>query len=221
MATTQDYINQLKKDKQNLVAMLNTMGVEASSNETFTSLTPKVGTIVTDPILQDKTIEITENSTTNIVADANYDGLNSVEVTVNVASTPVETNESQHVSFMKLGTFVGTPPNYLNTANISRGTYLGFDIKIRPGQTYRVIGQSTYEYRILQVDETLATAIQNGQTTSDTAYIGDTGWTGKYNYTFEGVENVAYAWIVCRNPKNIEQKVDLEKALPVYVEIVE
>lgn len=36
--------------------------------------------------LQDKTIEITENGTTNIVADEGYDGLNSVEVNVNVSS---------------------------------------------------------------------------------------------------------------------------------------
>lgn len=36
--------------------------------------------------LQDKTIEITENGTTNIVADEGYDGLNSVEVITNVSS---------------------------------------------------------------------------------------------------------------------------------------
>lgn len=87
MATTQDYINQLKIDKQNLVSMLNGMGVEASNNETFTSLTPKVGKIVTDPILQDKTITITENGTTNIVADEGYDGLYNVSVTTNVGGT--------------------------------------------------------------------------------------------------------------------------------------
>lgn len=84
MATTQDYINQLKVDKQNLVTMLNNMGVEATDNETFTSLTPKVGKIVTDPILQDKSITITENGTTNIVADEGYNGLNNVDVIVEV-----------------------------------------------------------------------------------------------------------------------------------------
>ncbi len=85
MATTQDYINQLKIDKQNLVTMLNNMGVEASENETFTALTPKVGKIVTDPILQDKTIEITENGTQTITADEGYNGLNNVSVTTNVS----------------------------------------------------------------------------------------------------------------------------------------
>lgn len=90
MATTQDYINQLKTDKQNLVSMLNTMGVEANNNETFTALTPKVGKIVTEPILQDKTIEITENGTINIAADEGYNGLNNVDVTVNVKSSGEE-----------------------------------------------------------------------------------------------------------------------------------
>ena len=87
MATTQQYIDQLKIDKQNLVSMLNNMGVEASNNETFTSLTPKIGTIVTDPILQDKSIEIIENGTQTISADEGYNGLNNVEVITNVASS--------------------------------------------------------------------------------------------------------------------------------------
>ena len=87
MATTQDYIDQLKVDKQNLVTMLNNMGVEATDNETFTSLTPKVGKIVTDPILQDKSITITENGTTNITADEGFDGLNNVEVVTDISSS--------------------------------------------------------------------------------------------------------------------------------------
>lgn len=38
-----------------------------------------------DILLQDKSIEITENGTTNIVADEGYDGLNNVEVVTNVS----------------------------------------------------------------------------------------------------------------------------------------
>lgn len=87
MPTIEQQINQLKIDKQNLVSELNNMGVEASNNETFTSLTPKVGKIVTDPILQDKSIEITENGTQTITADNGYNGLNNVVVTTNVASS--------------------------------------------------------------------------------------------------------------------------------------
>lgn len=84
MPTIQQQLNQLKDDKATLNTMLNTMGVETTGSETFTELAPLVGKIVTDPILQDKTIEIKENGTTNIVADEGYDGLNKIEVITNV-----------------------------------------------------------------------------------------------------------------------------------------
>lgn len=87
MPTIQQQINQLKKDKENLNTMLNTMGVETTGNETFTQLTPLVGKIVTDPILQDKSITITKNGTQTITADEGYDGLNNVSVTTNIASS--------------------------------------------------------------------------------------------------------------------------------------
>lgn len=45
MATTTDYLTQLQADKQTLVDNLVAKGVEATSNETFTSLAPKVADI--------------------------------------------------------------------------------------------------------------------------------------------------------------------------------
>lgn len=42
MATTSDYLTQLQADKQTLVNNLIEKGVEANTNETFTSLVPKV-----------------------------------------------------------------------------------------------------------------------------------------------------------------------------------
>ena len=42
MSTTSEYLQQLQTDKQNLVDNLVTKGVSATSNETFTSLVPKV-----------------------------------------------------------------------------------------------------------------------------------------------------------------------------------
>ena len=87
MPTIQQQINQLKKDKETLNTMLNTMGVETTGNETFTQLTPLVGKIVTNPILQDKTVEITENGTTSITADEGYNGLNSVQVTTSISGS--------------------------------------------------------------------------------------------------------------------------------------
>ena len=65
MATTTDYINQLKTDKTNLVNNLNTKGVSAAQNETFTSLVPKVLDIETG-ITPTGTINITENGTYDV-----------------------------------------------------------------------------------------------------------------------------------------------------------
>lgn len=113
MATTQDYINQLKIDKQNLVSMLNNMGVEANENETFTALAPKVGKIVADPILQDKAITITENGTQTITADSGYNGLNKVDITTNIqtgGNTPTVgfiVNKWTNTGYPKEITFVG------------------------------------------------------------------------------------------------------------------
>ena len=42
MATSADYINQLKADKQTLVNNLVAKGVTATNDETFTTLVPKV-----------------------------------------------------------------------------------------------------------------------------------------------------------------------------------
>ena len=63
MPSTSDYINQLKKDKENLVSNLVSKGVEANEEETFTSLVPKVLDVKTS---EDLTDELTEQ--TNIIS---------------------------------------------------------------------------------------------------------------------------------------------------------
>jgi surface protein len=68
MPTIQEQINQLKIDKQNLVNILNNMGVEANDNETFTSLTPKVGTIAGK---EDLTNELTTYDSELTIQDNN------------------------------------------------------------------------------------------------------------------------------------------------------
>ena len=45
MATTTDYLNQLKTEKQTLVDNLNAIGIEATDDETFTTLIPKLSGI--------------------------------------------------------------------------------------------------------------------------------------------------------------------------------
>lgn len=124
MPTIQQQLNQLKKDKASLNTMLNTMGVETTGNETFTELTPLVGKIVANPILQDKSIEITENGTTTITADEGYDGLNNVSVTTNVAGSGGGGKYTpRHLSMLRFSNYTGTELDYevenLDTSNLT------------------------------------------------------------------------------------------------------
>lgn len=45
MATTSDYLKQLQTDKNNLATKLKEKGVDASNDETFTELVPKIDNI--------------------------------------------------------------------------------------------------------------------------------------------------------------------------------
>lgn len=78
MATTSQYLQQLLKDREALVESLVTKGVNASNNETFTSLAQKVKTI--KPRLQDKTVDPVEKGTNITFDDGTYEGLKTVTI---------------------------------------------------------------------------------------------------------------------------------------------
>ena len=78
MATTNDYLNQLKKDKQDLVDNLNAKGVSSFEDETFTSLVPKVLDI--QGKYQEKIASAKEDSETVISPDSSYDALSKVTI---------------------------------------------------------------------------------------------------------------------------------------------
>lgn len=84
MATTNEYLNQLQKDKQNLIDNLNTMGVESYDNETFTDLAPKV--LEVKGKLQTKTTKASESSDVIVNPDTGFDGMSQVTVSKIVAS---------------------------------------------------------------------------------------------------------------------------------------
>lgn len=185
---------------------------------TLDEMPTKIASIETgsaEPVLQDKSVTITENGTTNIVADEGYGGLNNVEVITNIEGG---NKQIQYITSMKAGTPIGTPPNYLNTGNKNRATYLEFDIKITPSKKYKIIGQEAFEYRVLQVDEETANAMKNGETVPNEMFIADTGYMGTHEFEVTAIENAAYLWCMCRNPNDYEATIELEKAVPVYIE---
>lgn len=67
---------------------------------TLEEIPSNMNLIKTKPNLQDKTIEITENGTTNIKADEGFDGLNNVDITVNVEGG---SNEKEYLYLIKDG----------------------------------------------------------------------------------------------------------------------
>lgn len=95
--TTENYLEQLEEDRQDLVDNLETQGITGLvGDETFTTLVPKVLNIVTTPNLQSKSVTISSNTVTNISADSQYDGLSGVEVTTTV--TPNLQSKSETIT---------------------------------------------------------------------------------------------------------------------------
>ena len=85
---------------------------------TISSLMHRLPEPKPDPTLQDKTIEITENGTTNIVADEGYDGLNNVSVTTNVEANGGYTPE--FISFYRYkGSALENATKNIDTSNIT------------------------------------------------------------------------------------------------------
>jgi len=131
MPTTSEYLEQLKTDKANLISILNERGVSTTGTETFTDLVPKTLDIKTPPVLQNKNITITENTTTNISADTGYDGLNTVSITTNVSGgetptkgiIPTKWNENGWVTEAKTVGFTSLPTFYLGAYNTNSGTF--------------------------------------------------------------------------------------------------
>ena len=103
----------------------------------------------TAPVLQDKTIEITENGTTNIKADNNYDGLNNVSVSVNV-----ETDEGITKMFTvdtlveNGGSIIDNGYYNSNGTWTSNSSYTTWKIPIIPGTTvYQQSASLTFYYK--------------------------------------------------------------------------
>lgn len=71
----------------------------ATDKMTLEEMPSKIQNIITEPVLQDKSIKITENGTINIVADEGYDGIGNLKITISVS----EGEESDTPNYIKNG----------------------------------------------------------------------------------------------------------------------
>lgn len=105
--TLQNNNNRLAKNNLDLASVLSTINnlPEAGSGE---------------PNLQDKSIEITENGTTNVTADEGYDGLNNVEVITNVEGSGGGKYAPRRIVFKEYtGTELNDEIANLDTSNVT------------------------------------------------------------------------------------------------------
>lgn len=70
MKNYKNYVDDLKRQKTELVTALNVKGVEATNDETFNTLVPKVETISTGKPEQEKTVSITHSGSTIVTPDS-------------------------------------------------------------------------------------------------------------------------------------------------------
>lgn len=113
MYTVDEYINQLKSDRSDLVDNLETKGItDLTGDETFTELVPKVLDIQ-NATIQSKEVTITENGTINVEPEAPYTALSNVNITTNV--TP--DYSKQWATTLSSGS-TGNPGIYLSIKDI-------------------------------------------------------------------------------------------------------
>ena len=89
--------------------------------------------VKSDPILQNKSVEITQNGTTSIKADNGYDGLNNVEVVTNVANGGDNTNLFIQEEEPNTKSGIWLKPNSTDVKNIKNINIIGDKITINLG----------------------------------------------------------------------------------------
>ena len=174
------------------------------------------------PNLQDKSITITENGTLIITADEGFDGLNKVEIVINVANSSQEIIiDKQYVDTFVAGTIDGTrPPTYINSVNDNRAQYIGFNLKIIPGEEYTFVGgTSNFNFAVMQIGQDTVDNVLNGASFDAIAGIlANTGWTSN-NFTFTAVEGATNVWISAKKTSGSDFTTsDLKNLLPCYIE---
>ena len=122
---------------------------------TLDEIASNMDLIKANPILQDKSIEITENGTQTITANEGYDGLNSVEVVTNVAGSggreePTkgividEFDENGYVTKMRIVGFEVIPDYYCYDGSPNDTVYDNSNLEIRISEGVTELGKYSF-----------------------------------------------------------------------------
>lgn len=120
MATTSEYLTQLQTDKQTLVTKLNEKGIEASDDETFTTLCPKVGDIKQSESQSKVLINKDPGNLVTIGPFVNYiKGFSNIQISENVTNLSALFRAYQNVEEIDISNL-----NFSNIKNIQAMFYL-------------------------------------------------------------------------------------------------
>ena len=150
----------------NAYSKVSEKGGTAPASQTVANLATAIDSIPAGggaPSLQSKSVTYTENGTATVTPDAGYDGLSSVDVTVDVSGGGSETQVGRSV------TFPATATRWTNMEEallvISDGTSLHFeDYSVVAGKTINnviaIIAHSTRRYDYLRLTLAIGAIVQ-------------------------------------------------------------
>lgn len=200
-----------------------TLDVSENGNVDVTNFKMARVGVYTPPNLQDKSITITKNGTTNISAEEGYDGLSNVDVTVNVASSGGSSIPKRQYFLPQHGvTNLSNPPSYLSGTYTNRANHNAPSVFLKPDTTYKISGgNSGYYYGLTEYTEEAYYKMLNGEVLDSTIdWAAEHGWQ-QVGYTFTTSEKGYVVWCNCKKGIAGSASVVLSEACPVYIEEVE
>ena len=194
MYTTQDYIDSLYNDRANIVKNLNEKGVEASADETFTQLAPKILNIGTGGgIYLKNTVEemeaIDSPSEGDICLVYTKEQIHPLETSkftkaIIRHTVTFETNEPGMSEFSsedfneRLSVRVGT--NYASVSYMTRDDYQDYSYDTTDGLTFTLNDYT--EDVVLEFNSPLSNMMEYNASSAELLWIDDIDFSGLYEY---------------------------------------
>lgn len=194
MYTTQDYINSLYKDRANIVKNLNEKGVEASADETFTQLAPKIldigtggGIYLKNTIEEMEAIDSpNEGDICLVYTKKQIHPLETSKFTKAIIRHTVtfEANEPGMSEFSsedfneRLSVHVGT--NFASISYMTRDDYQDYFYDTADGLTFTLNDYT--EDVVLEFNSPLSNMMEYSASSAELLWIDDIDFSGLYEY---------------------------------------